>query len=1792
MPTLNTLEITIQRSAGHTWPIVAEQTVPGGLPVRREGELTLPATFQEDLLTLQLDPLAYGALLGQALFRDQIRDLLMQARRDSDTVRLLMVIEDLNLRQLHWQRLCAPTSSGEWQLLATDQRVVLSQYLPSLTDRRFPAIGRRDLRSLVVIANPPPNNHYGLATFDADATITSVQQALGDIPFALLAMPTALAGVTPVGKPTLGDLAEQLTSQPYTLLHIVAHGKYQPNQGETILYLLDQAGEVKPVTASDFRRRLEQVQGQRGLPQLAFLCTCESAAPAAEAHPAARANNESALGGLAQQLVRQLGLPAVVAMTEKVSIATAGALAAAFYRQLRQHGEPDRALAQATAGMADQPDISVPALFSRLGARPLFSDLLTDRPLTNQEIEFGLTQFGAHLPTRAPILAGRFEELSSRLRATLTAEEAALSREMHSERQQALDEIDALSLETLDLSFPALALGQTPPTYDQRCPFLGLAAFQLADQAFFFGREKLVQTLEKRVMEHPFLAILGPSGSGKSSLVLAGLLPVLQQKSPGLKLLYMTPTQEPVRQLERLLAGETLDQTEMILVVDQFEEIFTLCTDPAKRQRFVDHLLALVSRPSSVVLTMRADFWGECAAYPALRVKMQAHQELIAPMNLAELRSALEQQAGVVGLRLEAELAQTILDDVQGEPGAMPLLQHTLLELWKRRHGRWLRSAEYRKLGGVQQAIAHSADAIYNDPTLDQADRERIRTIFLRLTRLDEEAMTEAEQRDTRRRVRFMEIAPVGESLAPLRTLVTRLADARLLVTSLDSGGDQANFQVEVAHEALIRYWPRLRDWLNSDRQFLLWRQRLRTAVSEWLRTDLDEGALLRGLNLSEAERWVGEHAKDLSKEELDFCATSKALHERDLAEERQRQQERAEAAEQVAAEQRQRAEAEARRARTFRWAAIISSLLLVVAIAATYWALDRQAVAETRAVEAQDERDKAVAAQNRTLATDARRLANLAMQQLTIDPSISLGLSLYALAAPRPYAPEAEYSLAQALRSVQGRQQVTTTVVLPAQVAIGPEWIAVGGSELRLLDRQLQVRAALRQPDACTDLDHAQDCLIGVAWGPNHALLAYDHANLFVWQGTELVAQQSFAKLGPVRCAAWHPQENRIAVCTGSGISIWAPGSGNPTPLSVDLGEADRANLAWSPNGRWLAGWSAHLVVWDGSTERSVLQQVGEPGAYVGGASWSADGQHLAAYWSQVAQVGLWSLDASQPTVQWLPLQNAVRGLAFSEKGLFVWSAAGELGQWTEAGASIRSYYTAQQINSLSGGGVAAPLAGVALAPSGDNVLVYDDHAHAELLSLADGAQPVRTLTGHQSRINTAAWRADGKYLATGTINGELMVWDAQQGEQVSILVGESERLLGLHWLDDRRLFSYSQAYSQPNRPGALRIWQVFDEAGQPYCPASAQDKTTPCRFFSRRWAGASVTQGLKELRWINNDLAIALAFDGALYRWNLNNGQVISLTGEAGRNLTVAPAGNQLFTYGPQESGQIWQVDGPGWRPVATVGGPLSYAIWLPSGLLLGHTDGAVELVHPITGEQTPLSPAAGINHAIQLDADQIVWADNLGALHLWDVVTRQQVAEVATAGGLVLALDATADGQQVAVLYSTGQVQLWQVQQPSNVQALVLPTAGFDPKSLEVAVDAPFLAVVMDGVLFVVDVEKGEIYAYTGSGDLRGATWLPSGERLLAWDNTAVYLLRWDAAAQRVYPLMAVAHTNAADPRIRPDGRAILASAEDETLRLWTVWPDVNALIDAAHTCCHAPIFTPLQRLNFGIEEPLTE
>lgn len=393
-----TLEITLQRRVGEQWPVVAERTRPNELlSVRTEATLGGDPTAAE----AEIDTLRYGTVLGQSVFHGPVLSAFDRAVAESgQRLRVLLTVEDPDLRALHWERVCVPVDGG-WDFLALDQRLPFSLYLPSSADRRFRPIGRSDLRVLVVVASPVGLERYGLEAFDATAIVEDVRAALGPIRWDLLA-PESCRGA--VDRPTLDALCDQLVKVPYTLLHLVCHGRLNERTNETIIYLANAEGRTAPVEASRLLRRLRLQGVATGVPHFAFLATCQSGSSAAErGHPEGQT-----MGGLAQRLVRELGMPAVLAMTDQVTVSSARALTESFYRRLLEHGEPDLALVEANAGLAERHDVTVPVLFSRLGGRPLFSEA-PDRELTRSDLDSGLARLRRHLGARAPVLAAAFE---------------------------------------------------------------------------------------------------------------------------------------------------------------------------------------------------------------------------------------------------------------------------------------------------------------------------------------------------------------------------------------------------------------------------------------------------------------------------------------------------------------------------------------------------------------------------------------------------------------------------------------------------------------------------------------------------------------------------------------------------------------------------------------------------------------------------------------------------------------------------------------------------------------------------------------------------------------------------------------------------------------------------------------------------------------------------------------------------------------------------------------------------------------------------------------------------------------------------------------------------------------------------------------------------------------------------------------------------------------------------------------------------------------------------------------
>ncbi|MGD1913548.1 MAG: tetratricopeptide repeat protein, partial [Rivularia sp. (in: cyanobacteria)] len=439
------------------------------------------------------------------------------------------------------------------------------------------------------------------------------------------------------------------------------------------------------------------------------------------------------------------------------------------------------------------------------------------------------------------------------------------------------------------------------------CPYRGLFHFGPDDAEFFFGREVFIEELFAATQNRNFIPLLGASGSGKSSVVLAGLVPKLQQSGNWL-FTHFRPGKDPFHALalaliplytknlddtDKIIQARKLSQSlingeipladvfaqihqnnsthRVLLIADQFEEIYTLCADNKVRHSFLDSLLT--SFPSSsaqsqcdgvLVATMRADFLANALLYPPFGDVLKADIKLIRSMNHDELKSVICKPAEKLGVTFESGLVERILDDVEDEPGNLPLLEFALTQLWKQRQGKQLTHAGYQVIGKVQGALARHAD--WNYRNYSATEKERVRRIFIQLVQPGEGTL------DTRR---LATKAELGETSWEL---VKRLADNRLVVTNQNAANQET---VEVVHEALISNWDELRRWMNENRSFRAWQERLRLAMNQWQNNAADKELLLRGKVLTEAEDKLKQRRDELSEGEQKFIHASVALRQR-----------------------------------------------------------------------------------------------------------------------------------------------------------------------------------------------------------------------------------------------------------------------------------------------------------------------------------------------------------------------------------------------------------------------------------------------------------------------------------------------------------------------------------------------------------------------------------------------------------------------------------------------------------------------------------------------------------------------------------------------------------------------------------------------------------------------------------------------------------------------------------------------------------------------------------------------
>jgi formylglycine-generating enzyme required for sulfatase activity len=764
-------------------------------------------------------------LFNWLLADDRLKKAWAEARgrHPQRRVRLRLDPTAPELHTLPWELLREAGDETAPQDLAAGVATPFSRYLAGRQLRARP-VAKRPIKVLVAIAAPENLAEFGLAPIEPEAEWSLLQEATADLEIELVALP----------QPCTLSAIEAGLKEGFHILHLVGHGQYSDGKGQAKLYLADGDNRVALVGERDFAAMLgrqwseAQARQDDGL-RLVFLASCQTAS----------ISSADAFRGFGPALI-QHGVPAVVAMQDLIPVETARVFSQVFYRQLLAHGLVDLAGNEARSALltAKLPGSSIPVLYSRLYDNRLF---LQPGNIIN-------------LPPAPQDIVSQPD------------------REAEVEAEASPDN-----------------------------PYRGLFAFRPEHAHLFFGRETFTEKLVEATESRSLVAVLGASGSGKSSVVFAGLVPALRQR-PNEQWLITTfrPGQDPFLGLANALVpllepdlnkiqggraayelatnlregrpplGNYLNliwqsqpEHRLLLIADQFEELYTLCRDPHIRQQFLDLLLDTLGTGHDtwlrLVLTLRADFLGQALTHRPFADALQEADLKLGPMNRAELTAAVEKPAELQGVRFEEKLVERILDDVGQEEGGLPLLEFALTELWGHQSERRLTYVAYEAIGGVKGALSRHADKVYG--RLSPEDQEQARRVFVQL--VNPGAGTE----DTR-------LVARQTHLAADWSLVARLANERLVVTSVTEDRQDT---VEVVHEALISHWPKLRAWMEADREFLTWRLGLRADLERWQETSRDEGALLRGAPLAVAQEKMQERPDDLNAAERDFIEASLA---------------------------------------------------------------------------------------------------------------------------------------------------------------------------------------------------------------------------------------------------------------------------------------------------------------------------------------------------------------------------------------------------------------------------------------------------------------------------------------------------------------------------------------------------------------------------------------------------------------------------------------------------------------------------------------------------------------------------------------------------------------------------------------------------------------------------------------------------------------------------------------------------------------------------------------------------
>ncbi|MCY3796539.1 MAG: protein kinase [Chloroflexi bacterium] len=1220
-----------------------------------------------------------------------------------------------------------------------------------------------------------------------------------------------------------------------------------------------------------------------------------------------------------------------------------------------------------------------------------------------------------------------FNSIIQRATAKEPAERYADALELVMEFQQALrhgQRTEELELEELDFSEFELL--------ETKNPYKGLRAFQQADHADFFGRRAMIQRvldrLQEAVVENNFLAVIGPSGSGKSSLVKAGVLPALRSgRIPGSENWFyaeMVPGEVPLEELGAALLSvstsplpgvvETLrdhvdglaqgvyealpsKDSKLLLMIDQFEELFTQVELESDRQQFLDLILNAVNAENSpviIIATLRADFYDRPLLYQGFGELIRARTELVLPLNDEELAETIFGPADNVGAIIEDGLIETIIEDVREQPGALPLLQYALTELFERREGALLTIAAYQEIGGTLGALAKRAEEVFQ--RFKDEGRNMARQMFLRLVTLGE------GQEDTRRRILRSELLTLDDrDLA--ENVIVRFGRYRLLTFDRDDATRSPT--VEVAHEALIRRWERLREWLTESRNDIRLERELLNAAQEWETAGKDPSYLMQGNRLLTFEDWSEGASLRLNQLEIEFLTASLALRDEREAQEQARQE-------------RER-ELERQKARNMRIAAAIFGVAAVLAVILSLFAFDQRNKADEQRTIAETERERAD--EQRVIAVEAMHVA---------EANERKNLSLALAANARTALSENDPALA-------------LPVSIEARYAFEPPEAEV----LRILG------AAAFSPGPRFRFTDSPRSILGVDFTSDGAIGAYAGSEglLYLVNTSTGESRRAIPTGSPVNAVAFSADDSLIAAAMSDGtIGVWQIADGAER-YRLSGHEDIVTDVEFSADGAVLASSSADFTVrlWDVASGEAlhVLQAHID---YVFKLSFSADGARLA---SSSAAIGVRESERT-------PDHNTIQ----------VWDVASGENLLTIPPDGIG--FVRDVEFSPDGATIAATTWSGAL---GGTARIYD----------AETGEELQRLYAHRDTIANLEFSPDGALLATASRDQSVRIWDIEKGVLVTSYVDLGERIQDIEFSPDGEylLIGLGEAGTHPDgsdspADSSAYLWdlrnrtqsQVFrghdnwvwaadiSADGALFAsgsgPLFGPDSVAVLDATARVWDAVSGEQlmaleghedTVDSVRFLaDGSQLLSASWDGTIRRWDLETGDEIqryTLEDTRVYMIDLLPNGAQFVSGSSDNLIRLWDIEtGEVLREYSGHADPVNGVQVSEDGNLIvsasggwGRNDLTVRLWDLGSGEllRTFEGHSHIVNYARLAPNNEFIISTSWdGTVRMWDVASGEELRQFVGHAGNTFGIDITEDGSTLLTTSSDTTVRMWDI------------------------------------------------------------------------------------------------------------------------------------------------------------------